>query len=92
MRVPKQKRIPVNVSLPVDFYMHLEEIWLDRWNRGYTMLRLREFIGEMIGDGFRVWEERNIPRQEEPEREEAPDPADNETWEFPWNNRERRIG
>ncbi|AEF82677.1 hypothetical protein [Leadbettera azotonutricia] len=90
MKVPKQKRIPVNVSLPVDFYEHLESLWRDRWNRGHTMLRLREFIAEMIGVGFQVWEERNVSRQEGP-AETDPDPADDEVWEFPRNNRERRI-
>jgi hypothetical protein len=88
MRVPKQKRIPVNVSLPVDFYMHLEEIWRDRWNKGHTMLRLREFIAEMIGEGFQAWEAKNLPpAQEEAEPDEGPDPADAEAWDFPRNNR-----
>jgi hypothetical protein len=86
MKVPKQKRIPVNVSLPVDFYMHLEEIWRDRWNKGHTMLRLREFIAEMIGEGFQAWEAKNLPL-EEAEPDEGPDPADDESWGFPRNNR-----
>ncbi|GHV77157.1 hypothetical protein AGMMS49942_19780 [Spirochaetia bacterium] len=89
MKTPKQKRIPVNVSLPVDFYMHLEEIWRDRWNKGHTMLRLREFIGEMIGEGFQVWESKNLPQapEEEPPEKTGPALADNEVWDFPRNNR-----
>jgi hypothetical protein len=59
MRVPKQKRISVNVSLPVDFYCHLEDLWRDRWNQGHTVLRLREFLAELISMGFQVWQERN---------------------------------
>jgi hypothetical protein len=59
MRVPKQKRIPVNVSLPVDFYMHLEDIWRDKWNKGYTVLRLREFLAELISMGYQTWQEQN---------------------------------
>jgi hypothetical protein len=78
MKVPKQKRIPVNVSLPVDFYMHIEDIWRDRWNRGYTALRLREFVAEMIAAGFQVWEERNPQAATEPPE---PEPWGGE-WEF----------
>ncbi|AEF82593.1 hypothetical protein [Leadbettera azotonutricia] len=91
MKVPKQKRIPVNVSLPVDFYEHLESLWRDRWNRGHTMLRFREFVAEMIGVGFQVWEERNIPRQEEAAEaeEDRTNPADD--WEFDGTESERVL-
>jgi hypothetical protein len=67
MRVPKQQRVPVNISLPVDFYMHLEEIWQDRWNQGHTVLRLREFLAELVSEGYRAWEERNPVGFHQPE-------------------------
>jgi hypothetical protein len=66
MRVPKQERVAVNVSLSVDFYMHLEDLWRDRWNRGYTALRLREFIAEPVSTGYQAWEERNPQAAPEP--------------------------
>jgi hypothetical protein len=59
MKASRQKRIPVNVSLPVDFYMHIEDIWQGKWNQGHTVLRFREFVSELISMGFQVWEERN---------------------------------
>jgi len=46
--------------------------------RGYTALRLREFIAELVSMGFQAWEERNPPA--EPEQPE-PVPLGGE-WEF----------
>jgi hypothetical protein len=78
MRVPGQKRVAINVSVPVDFYMHLEDIWRDRWNRGYTALRFREFVAELVAAGFQSWQEKNP--QAGPEVED-PEPAGGE-WDF----------
>jgi hypothetical protein len=78
MRTPNQKRIPINVSLPPDFYLHLEDIWRDRWNRGYTALRFREFVAELVAAGFQAWQERNPPTGLEVEE---PEPLGGE-WDF----------
>ncbi|MDR2741747.1 MAG: hypothetical protein LBB98_06285 [Treponema sp.] len=81
MKVPKQKRIPVNISLPVDFYCHLEDLWHDRWNRGHTVLRLREFLAELVSLSFQTWQERNAPQRPGLAPEETPAaPGDGDDW------------
>jgi hypothetical protein len=58
--------------------MHLEDIWRDRWNRGYTALRFREFVAELVAAGFQSWQEKNPLAGVELEE---PEPLGNE-WDF----------
>jgi hypothetical protein len=87
--VKREKRmIGCRVSFPAPFYDELEGLWMYE-SGAHHAIKFEQFLSTLVGYGLECYR-KTLPlwkEEDPPAKDEGPDPADDEAWEFPRNNR-----
>ena len=84
----RENQIGCRVSFPSSFFMELEDVWKHGEGGCHRAQPFQDFLNMLVGYGLESYRERLRPPGEAvPTADGAPDPAEDEAWEFPRNNR-----
>ncbi|GHV80617.1 hypothetical protein AGMMS49944_24080 [Spirochaetia bacterium] len=85
----RENQIGCRVSFPSSFFMELEDVWKHADGGCHRAQPFQDFLNMLVGYGIESYRDRLRPAVDEapPVPDEGPDPADDEAWDLPRNNR-----